>query len=397
MPYPTQSVWIDHMTQWGKARGIEIQKAAISYENYVKSMSAQLLLQTPDVDILWHNDDWGQLFGPYLESMDDVPGIERIAWKYAPDVAFDYGGHRRTVVFYLSADKFFYRTDLMENPPSTWEEMVEISKRLIRENKVKWGLVGGWRYLHTWYSLFWSLWSNNGDVYLPVGERDNKVLNANGWQAGVTAREHIEMMQFWWDNIYTHKICPPGIINYTRMDAQPIFTNGEAAFYADAGSVFVDIKDPAKAKIGGKAYFTLHPVGPSAPFKRWSYGAGWGWSIPAKAPTPVKEAVKEMLASCLSNKQLMKDLWYKGAGVPPVKDAWPELMKEDKDFAAFIHPFVEGEHFVVPAYYFKTWLEAFSTYVDFCTRAVQGARQEIPKVMAELAPRLTQIGKASMT
>jgi ABC-type glycerol-3-phosphate transport system substrate-binding protein len=392
MPFPIQQLWVDAMTEWGKQRGIQIERAPISYENYVKSISAQLLLPQPDVDVLWHNDDWGQLIGPYLESLDDIPGInERVAWKYAPAVAFDIDGHRKTLPFMISSDKFFYRTDLVDKPPASWAEMIDVSKRLMADKKVKWGYVGGWRYLHSWYTLFWALWAN-----LPVGERDNKKLAANGWKAGVEAREHQEMMDLWWDCLHTHKICPPAMINYTRTDAQPVFTSGEAAFYADSNLPWADIKNPAKSKVAGRATFTMHPVGPSAPFKRWTYGAAWGWAIPAKAPKSDREAAKELFTWLLANRTLMRDTWFKGASLPPAQDIWPELVKEDKEFAEMFRGISEGWHYVVPSYYFKTWLEAFSTYADFCTRAVQGSKPDIPKVMKELAPRLTEIGRQSM-
>ena len=80
----------------------------------------------------------------------------------------------------------------------------------------------------------------------------------------------------------------------------------------------------------------------------------------------------------------------------PVDDVWPELIKEDKEFADMFRGISENWHYVIPSYYFKTWLEAFSTYADFCTRAVQGSRTDIAKVKKELAPRLTEIGKSSM-
>jgi maltose-binding protein MalE len=397
MPYAIQQIWVDAMTEWGKARGITIERAPISYENYVKSVSAQLLLDQPDIDILWHNDDWGQLIGPYLESLDEIPGLnQRVSWKYAPAVAFDVDGHRKTLPFMISSDKFFYRTDLVDKPPATWAEMVDTSKRLMAEKKVRWGYVGGWRYLHSWYTLFWALWSNNGDIYLPVGERDNKKLAANGWKAGVEAKEHREMMEFWWDNLHTHKICPPAMINYTRTDAQPIFTNGDAAFYADSNLPWADIKSPAKSKVAGRATFGMHPIGPSAPFKRWTYGAAWGWAIPAKAPAADKEAAKELFAALLADKQLQRDTWFKGASLPPAQDIWPELIKEDKEFAEMFRGISDGWHYVIPSYYFKTWLEAFSTYADFCTRAVQGSKGDISTVMKELAPRLSEIGRQSM-
>jgi multiple sugar transport system substrate-binding protein len=331
-----------------------------------------------------------------LEPLDDLPRINRVAWKYTPEVAFDYAGRRRAVPFSISSDKLYYRTDLVEKAPATWAGMVDTGKRLMAEKKVRWGFVGGWRYLHSWNTLFWAAWSNNADIYLPVGERDNQALATHGWKAGVEATEHREMLEFFWDMLHADKLAPPAMVNYTRSDAQAIFLGGDALYTADSNLPWADFKNPAKPKVAGRCAFDMHPVGPSAPFKRWTFGAAWGWAIPVKASPASKEVAKELFAWLLANKTLMRDTWKKATALPPVSDIWPELTQEDKEFAKMFEGIAQGWHYVRPSYYFKTWLEAFSTYVDFCTRAMQGPRADIPKVMAELAPRLTQIGKESM-
>ena len=75
---------------------------------------------------------------------------------------------------------FFYRTDLVkpEEVPTTFAELVSVSQRLQKEGKVKWGYVGGMTMNNTWFSLWWTMWANNCDIFKPLFERDNDKLAA---------------------------------------------------------------------------------------------------------------------------------------------------------------------------------------------------------------------------
>src|SRR2546422_3047431 len=97
-----------------------------------------------------------------------------------------------------------------------------------KDGKVKWGFVGGMKYPHGWFTFFWSIWANGGDLMLPVHERRNAELAKNGWKSGLAQPEAVQAVEFWWDNIHTHKIAPPGQPGYSRDDANAIFMAGES-------------------------------------------------------------------------------------------------------------------------------------------------------------------------
>ena len=76
-------------------------------------------------DIIWHNDDWGQLWKKWLDTTDDVKGIEN-ADKW-PLLAFWNHDHKLTVVpMAYTVGTFFYRTDLVkpEEVPNAYEDLV---------------------------------------------------------------------------------------------------------------------------------------------------------------------------------------------------------------------------------------------------------------------------------
>jgi hypothetical protein len=99
---------VDTLTECGTSKGLTIERPPVSGENDVKLASAQLGLE--NADILWQNQNRGELIGPCLESLADVPGVNRVSGKDAPDVAFDIDGHKKTVPFTISSDTFSYGT-----------------------------------------------------------------------------------------------------------------------------------------------------------------------------------------------------------------------------------------------------------------------------------------------
>ncbi|MEK6716297.1 MAG: extracellular solute-binding protein, partial [candidate division NC10 bacterium] len=169
MPHPIQVQQLDWMEKGAKALGIDLEAPAISYIDYVQSMTAQFLGPRNRYHIIWNNDDWGQLFGRFLDPLED--GVKAV-WAEDRVWMMRDRGKLTAAPFVLTAGVMFYRTDqIAENEvPKTLEELVEASKKA-QSKGVKWGLIGSSGFPHIWFSLLWSLWSNNADLFLPYGAR----------------------------------------------------------------------------------------------------------------------------------------------------------------------------------------------------------------------------------
>src|SRR5215475_1899742 len=75
MPHPIHENSIKWMKQWATQNKVTLTLVPTSYEVYVEKMTANLTSKGGQYDIIWHNDDWGQLWGRYLEPVDDVAAI----------------------------------------------------------------------------------------------------------------------------------------------------------------------------------------------------------------------------------------------------------------------------------------------------------------------------------
>src|SRR5215203_5939985 len=131
-PSPIQDASIAMFEAWGAKNGVKIVKVPNSYGVYVEKMTASLTSNSDQYDVIWHNDDWGQLWAHLLEPTDDIPGLQ-FASKWSMDkIVFGNAQGQNTVVpMGQTFSVFFYRNDLVQpnEVPKTLAELVETSKK----------------------------------------------------------------------------------------------------------------------------------------------------------------------------------------------------------------------------------------------------------------------------
>ena len=394
-PNPIQDASIAMMEKWGAKNGVKIVKVPNSYGVYVEKMTASLTSKSDQYDVIWHNDDWGQLWAHLLEPVDDVAGLKHAdKWGMDPIIFNNKQGKPTTVPMGHTFGVFFYRTDLVKESelPKTWADMVTISKRLQAEGKVKFGYVGGMSMNNTWFSWFWTMWTNNCDVLAPKFERDNAVLAKNGWKSMLTDKCMQQVVEFWWDAINTYKISPRGMPAYDRNEANAVFTAGDAAFTVGDSVYWGQFNDPAKSKVAGKVNIGYFPLGPNRK-ELFAWNDIWGWSIPLSISPERKKLAKQMLSDMMTDEAGQIELWKKTGAPPPNKELWDKIAKDD----AFMRQLkkvsldIPGKNHA--AYYFEKWPGVHKAFSDAVIKAVTGKREDIAKALAEGAPLVSAAAK----
>ena len=117
MPHPIHEQQLKWMKKWGEPNGVEIKPTPISYEVYVEKLTASFLAKSQEYDVIWHNDDWGQLWGAFMEPVEDVKALGLMDRKILVDQAMLWpqpdGKKAATAVpFNETLGIFFYRKDL---------------------------------------------------------------------------------------------------------------------------------------------------------------------------------------------------------------------------------------------------------------------------------------------
>ncbi len=379
--HPIQAANVAALEKWANAHGIKLAKYEMSYPVYLQKITASLVSGSDQFDIIWHNDDWGQMWKKWLETTDDVAGMDKIT-KSTLLSFYDDDGKVTVVPMVHTVNTFFYRKDLMSEKevPTTWDELVTVSQRLQREGKVKWGYVGGMAMNYTWHSFWWSMWSNGCDVFLPIYERKNEVLEKAGWKPALTEPCTLDYMNFWWDALFKNKISPPAMTSYTGDDALAVFMAGDAAFTVNDTNLFGLFSDPKRSQIVGKVGMAPWPKGPRTD-KPVAYNDIWGWAIPKGASAETKKIAKEMLGAVLSNKEEQINLWKTTGGPPPNTDVWPILEKTDPVFAEEKRAVFDHVSTFHSAYYTAKWPAIHKAFSDVVVGALRGKREDIPKAL----------------
>ncbi|QND72817.1 ABC transporter substrate-binding protein [Tardiphaga robiniae] len=394
-PNPIQDASIAMMEAWGAKKGVKIIKVPVSYGVYVEKMTASLTSGSDQYDIVWHNDDWGQLWAHLLEPTNDLPGIKYAdKWGLDPIIWDNKDGKTTTVPMGHTFGVFFYRKDLVpeDKLPKTWAELVAVSKALQDEKKVKFGFVGAMAANNTWFTWFWSMWTNNCDVFEPIFERSNAVLATNGWKPAVSNPCMKEVVEFWWDAINADKISPRGMPAYDRNEANAVFSAGDSAFTVADSVYWGTFNDPAKSKIAGKVSIAAFPLGPrrTNPF---AWNDIWGWSIPKAVPAERKALAKELLSDIMSDEAGQTALWAKTGAPPPNQELWTKIAQTDEFMKLLKKVSLDVPGKVHAAYYFEKWPAAHKAFSDVVIKAVTGKREDIAKSLADGAASITEAAK----
>lgn len=371
------------MEKWAAANGVKLIKIPMAYQIFNEKVTATLSSGGSQFDIIWHNDDWGQQWKKWIEPIDDVLGMDKVA-KTPLDAFIDDDGKVTAVPMVHTVGTFFYRKDLVsENEvPKTLDEMVEVSKRLQSEDKVKWGYVGGMSMNNSWFSLWWSTWANNCDIFLPIYERRNSVLEENGWKPAIAEPCHREIVEYWWDAMNTHKISPKAMTSYGRNEANAIFMAGDAAFTLVDSTHYGSFNDPKESKVAGKIGMARFPMG----WRRTTpvaWNEIWGWAIPKGVPDDRKALAKRMLGGMLTDIEGQIEQWKNTGGPPPNKEAWDAIAAKDPVFNELKHAVFDVTPPTHAAYYFPNWPAVHKAYSDAVIKALSGPRDGIPAALQE--------------
>ncbi len=104
-----------------------------------------------------------------------------------------------------------------EDPPETWDELIEYSQKLTNGDRYGYVYAGGHNsaYLFTFMPYVW----NNGGEF----------LSEDGKQCLLNEEKAIEAVQLLSDMINVYKVTPPSTISYSWGEAQDAFLTGQAS------------------------------------------------------------------------------------------------------------------------------------------------------------------------
>lgn len=272
-------VWTENikkaLPEFEKETGLKVELTQLGEDQLSDQYNVKLNAGTSELDVMMYRPlQEGKLFAKngYLADLTDkVKSNKEWDWsdfQPGPVQATTYEEKVVGVPIITEQEVLYYRKDLLEkagytNPPKTLDELEEMAAKIKSQNPGVAGFVArtGKSPAVTQFSSF--LYSFGGDWVDESGK------------AAVSTPEAKEAYAFYGGLIKDHG---PANVS-TDMgwpEAMAIFTQGKAAFYTEANSLYKNATDPAKSKVSGTVGFAAFPEGPagSKPYSIPSWALG---------------------------------------------------------------------------------------------------------------------------
>jgi multiple sugar transport system substrate-binding protein len=261
------------------------------------------------VDVIW-TGEYSE--NGWVESLEDVRGeIEAVTLPGAVESA-SWGGELWAAPYNSNAGFLYYRTDLVDEPPTTWDEMCEIATEVGQQENIA-GYVGqGARYegfVVNWLELYWS---DGGELY-------NEDQSAVEFDV-----EKATMATEWLAQAKSDGCLAPGFNTAAEEEARNEFQSGNAVFMRNWPYAYSLIEGDQQSPI--REDFDIAPLPTFTGDGTISALGGFNNAVSAFSDN--KEAAKEFVVWAATDPEV-QTLLATEASVPPTLESVYEDLADD--------------------------------------------------------------------
>jgi len=203
--------------------GIDTEWTFIPFGSLQEKLTAEGVAASGQYDLVNYLDSWGPPNAHWLKSIDELMAADDISMdRYPPAFtkSAQYEGETKGFPLRAHAQLMFYRKDLIDTPPATWEEVVSIGKALQESNPdiaplaLYFNNDGNRQNLFVWLNF---LWAAGADVF------DDEGKPAWGSDAGLKATEDYIALHT------EHGVTNEASLSFVEQDARQSFMQGKSA------------------------------------------------------------------------------------------------------------------------------------------------------------------------
>lgn len=233
------------------------------HDAYVTSFAAG----GTDYDIIDSNVTWPAEFAEagYVLPIDTL--LERDGFDTSDFVpgymdAYTFKGRIWGLPCHSNAGLLYYRTDVIETPPTTWDELYEMAEEHVGEGGTKFGYVmQAAQYEGMVCNAIEFMASYGGDI---IDDDGNVVINNDGVKQGLEMMKKFVQAPFAPDNMTTFK----------EAEGNDSFAAGDVLFERNWPGSYATLNDPEKSKVAGHVGVAALPEGSEG-----SFGTIGGWGL----------------------------------------------------------------------------------------------------------------------
>jgi multiple sugar transport system substrate-binding protein len=261
------------------------------------------------MDVIW-TGEYSQ--NGWIESLEDVRGeIEPVVLEGAFNSAV-WGGELWAAPYNTNASFLYYRTDLVDQPPETWQELCDVANQVSAQEDIG-GLIGqGFKYegfVVNWLEYYWSA---GGELY-------NEDQSESLFDTDI-ATQATEFMA----NAMDSGCFAPGFNTATEEEARNAFQTGKAVFMRNWPYAYQLIQDEGDPQVANN--FDIAPL-PTFTGEGTISALG-GFNNAVSAFSSNKDAAKDFVVWASTDPEVQRMMATR-ASLPPVSTAVYEELQDD--------------------------------------------------------------------
>ena len=202
--------------------GIETEWTFIPFASLQEKVASVGVAADGSFDVVNYLDSWGPPNSHWLVPIDELLARDGVSMeRYPPAFAKSAQFEGKTLGFPLRAHAqlMFYRNDLIDAAPQSWEEVVSIGKELKAKGEIEplalyYHNDGNRQNLFIWLNF---LWAGGAEVF------DDKWKPAWASEAGLKATQDYIALHT------EHKVTNPNSLSFVEQDARQSFMQGKSA------------------------------------------------------------------------------------------------------------------------------------------------------------------------
>ncbi len=241
--------------------------------------TASFLLGNSPYDLVYMDIVWVSKFAAagWLRDLSDRLSASQLSAFLTGDLQGSYYQDKLYRIPTRSdAGMLYYRSDLLKqarySPPTTFQELLEISQALQTAKLVDWGYLWQGKQYEGLAAMFVEVLAGYGGFW----------IDPNTLEVGLDQPAALQAVEFLRDTLQTN-VSPPGVTTYAEEEVRRLFQNGKAAFMRN-WPYAVSLSSQPDSPIRGR--FDIQPMVSQAGYSSGACQGGWGLGIATSSQHP---------------------------------------------------------------------------------------------------------------
>jgi multiple sugar transport system substrate-binding protein len=251
-----------------------------SSNGYYDKLRTEFQAGTSDISVVGVDVIWPKQFAPQnwiMDLSDRFPESEQKEFIPVTIQVAEYEGGIYAVPWLSCPDAglLYYRKDLIDQPPETWDDLKEMAVQVSEEEGIQNGFVfQGSNYEGGVCNALEYIWTHGGDV---LDENDKVVIDSPEAAAGLET----------YASMLTSGASPEAVANWTETESSANFYNGDSVFIRYWPSLYGGFGDPATTKLKPEQ-IGIAPIPVDEPGNP-TYSCLGGWQMAIYANTEIED------------------------------------------------------------------------------------------------------------